>query len=43
MDVIQGKLKKTPDDYFNKDDNIHKSETLKRLDKRTLTLLECHN
>ncbi len=29
--------------YINKDDNIHKSEALKRYDKRTLTLEECHN
>ena len=27
----------------NKDDNIHKSEALKREDKRTLTLVECQN
>ena len=27
----------------NKDDNIHKSEALKREDKRTLTLLKCQN
>ena len=27
----------------NKDDNIHKSEALKRYDRRTLTLVECQN
>ena len=29
--------------YENKDDNIHKSDALKRYDKRTLTLVECQN
>ena len=29
--------------YFNKDDNIHKSEALKRNDKRILTLVEYQN
>ena len=28
--------------FVNKDDNINKSKALKRLDKRTLTLVECH-
>ena len=29
--------------YRNKDDNIHKSEGLKRWDRRTLNLVECQN
>ena len=40
MQLIVAKPKKT---YFNKDDNIHKSEALKWKDKRTLTLVECQN
>ena len=28
---------------IQKDDNIHKSEALKRYNKRTLTLVECQN
>ena len=31
------------DDRYNKNDNIHKSEALKLLDKQTLTLEECQN
>ena len=27
----------------NKDDNIHKSEALKRCDRQTLTIVECQN
>ena len=27
----------------NKNDNIHKNKAQKRLDKRTLTLVECQN
>ena len=27
--------------YLNRDDNIHKSEALKRKDKQTLTIVEC--
>ena len=27
----------------NKDDNTHKSEILKRYDRRTITLVECQN
>ena len=29
--------------FINKDDNIHKSEALKRHDRRTLTFVECQN
>ena len=41
---IVNKYKKDIRHYnFNKNDNIHKSEALKRKDKRTLSLVECQN
>ena len=29
--------------YSNKDDNIQKSDALKRYDRQTLTIVECEN
>ena len=41
--MLSGQKIKNTRPYFNKDDNIHKSEALKWYDRRTVTLVDYQN